>query len=99
MWRKNLTDFFQASVKRQGQLQPYFYSKARQLRTHFKVAVKSYASKDLINIRNYDVRHLIPKICSSQKWCPNIDRIIVNVTLAPLCSAWPSEMELSSTRF
>ena len=33
--------------------------------------------KDLINIRNYDVRHLIPKVCSAvlKKWRRNIDRI------------------------
>ena len=33
--------------------------------------------EDVINIRNNDVIHLIPKVCSgiSQKWRRNIDRI------------------------
>ena len=32
---------------------------------HMLVAVKRMPQKDLINIRNYDVRHLIPKVCSA----------------------------------
>ena len=27
--------------------------------------LKGMPQKDLINIRNYDVRHLIPKVCSA----------------------------------
>ena len=27
--------------------------------------LKAMPQKDLINIRNYDVRHLIPKVCSA----------------------------------
>ena len=39
--------------------------------------LKGMPQKDLINIRNYDVRHLIPKVCSAvlKKWRRNIDRI------------------------
>ena len=31
----------------------------------FRSRLKGMPQKDLINIRNYDVRHLIPKVCSA----------------------------------
>ena len=34
-------------------------------RRFYSVEVKRVPQKDLINIRNYDVRHLIPKVCSA----------------------------------
>ena len=36
-----------------------------RMSTRDSVPLKRMPQKDLINIRNYDVRHLIPKVCSA----------------------------------
>ena len=42
-----------------------FEKRAPALATARRSRLKGMPQKDLINIRNYDVRHLIPKICSA----------------------------------